>query len=167
MNPHARYHPRSAEIEIHTHHATHTHTHTRTHKSCPCLPRRRPPPTPLARRAAQRRSCLSLWGGRRCAAPPSYTRDSTVIKGRGGPRGVRGRGAAPGCARCPSRALGRKFHVITIHVSVGPLTPPRRELRRLRRKKVDVARTDRAQTVVFSPNKAALCPALVNATREV
>ena len=121
----------SRDRDSHTPRHTHTHTHTRTHKSCPCLPRRRPPPTPLARRAAQRRSCLSLWGGRRCAAPPSYTRDSTVIKG--GARACAGR--PRGCARCPSRALGRKFHVITIHVSVGPLTPPRRELRRLRRKK--------------------------------
>ena len=156
MNPHARDHPRSAEIEIHTHHAT--HTHTRTHKSCPRLPRRRPPPTPLARRAAQRRSCLSLWGGRRCAAPPSYTRDSTVGKGRV-------RGAAPGCARCPSRALGRKFHSL-LFMSVWVRSLPRdANLDDCAEKSRHVARTDAPRPSYT--NEAALCPALVNATREV
>ena len=116
MNPHARDHPRSAEIEIHTHHAT--HTHTRTHKSCPRLPRRRPPPTPLARRAAQRRSCLSPWGGRRCAAPPSYTVALPECADSGlGRRDGKSRGG-PSARHVDVRSRGHRvrFRVIAIHV---------------------------------------------------
>ena len=161
MNPHARYHPRSAEIEIHTHHAT--HTHTRTHKSCPRLPRRRPPPTPLARRAAQRRSCLSLWGGRRCAAPPSYTRDSTVLKGPGGGPGCAGR---PRGARVARVGLVAENFMSLLFMSVWVRSLPRdANLDGCAEK--SRCRPNRRTQAVIHQYKEALCPALVNATREV
>ena len=167
MSPHARDQPRSAEItEIRRAklgtspardhprldpHAPPTH---HPHRSCPRVPRRRPPPTPLERWAAQRRSCLSLWGGRRCAAPPSYTRDSTVK----GP-GARG---GPGVRALPESGSWQKISCHYLWVRSLPRDANLDDCAEKSR-----CRPNRRTLTVSYTNKAALCPALVNATREV